>query len=123
MPKPAPDVRPQIVDGDLTEEQLREYLASGEVGVDTETLGLQLLRDRLCLVQLCNRAGRGTIVRIPGGLLERVERGEHPAPRLRALMEAPGVLKLFHFARFDVAALRRYLGARVWPLYCTRTVS
>ena len=65
MPQRPPDVVPEIVQRDLTEEQLQAYLASPYLSVDTETLGLQQLRDRLCLVQLCDQAGRGTIVQIP----------------------------------------------------------
>jgi len=123
MPQPAPDVRPEIVRSDLTEEQLQGYLASPSVAVDTETMGLELLRDRLCVVQLCDRAGRATLVQIPKELLDPARPPASRSPRLKRLLEAPNVLKVFHFARFDVAAVRRYLGIEVDPLYCTRTAS
>lgn len=123
MPQPAPEVLPEIVRSDLTEPQLQAYLASPSVAVDTETMGLQLLRDRLCVVQLCDRAGRATLVQIPKELVEPSRPLASRSPRLKRLLEAPNVLKVFHFARFDVAAVRRYLGIEVQPLYCTRTAS
>lgn len=123
MPQPAPEVLPEIVRSDLTEQQLQAYLASPSVAVDTETMGLQLLRDRLCVVQLCDRAGRATLVQIPKELVDPSRPLASRSPRLKRLLEAPNVLKLFHFARFDVAAVRRYLGIEVDPLYCTRTAS
>ncbi len=122
MPKPAPQITPQVVRGDLTEEQLQGYLAQPAVAVDTETMGLQLLRDRLCLVQLCDGQGRAVLVQVSRDQLASQFRDAR-APRLKRLMEAPGVLKVLHFARFDVAALRHYLGIDLAPLYCTRTAS
>jgi ribonuclease D len=123
MLKPPPDVFPDIVKGDLTEEQLQAYLAGDAVAVDTETLGLVHLRDRLCLVQLCDRSGRATLVQITRATLDPSRPPDTRSPRLKRLMEDPRVLKVFHFARFDVAALRHNLGILVDPLYCTRTVS
>jgi ribonuclease D len=120
MPERPPDVAPEIVQGDLTEELLQAFLQGGPVAVDTETMGLRTLRDRLCVVQLCNRQMKAALVQIPRGDPRPVEAR---APRLKRLLEDPGVLKVFHFARFDVAALRHYLGIKVAPLYCTRTVS
>src|SRR5438128_12431434 len=122
MPQPPPKVTPEIVRGDLTEEQIQAYLAGTELAVDTETLGLRHLRDRLCCVQLCNRAGRAVLVQISREQL-RSGSPESRAPRLKRLLEEPRILKVLHFARFDVATLRHYLGIRLWPLYCTRTVS
>jgi ribonuclease D len=121
MPQQPPDVTPEIVQGDLTPEQLSTYLSSGEVAVDTETMGLNPLRDRLCVVQLCDRKRHATLVQILRQ--PNVTRGEDKAPRLKQLFEEPRVLKVFHFARFDVATLRHHLGIRVEPLYCTRTAS
>src|SRR5438477_7626944 len=123
MPQGPPDVVPELVQRDLTEAQLQAYLASPQLSVDTETLGLQQLRDRLCLVQLCDRAGRGTIVQIPRDQVVSSTPPESRAPRLKRLLEEPRILKVLHFARFDVAVLRHYLGVRLWPLYCTRTAS
>jgi ribonuclease D len=120
MPQPPPDVTPEIVQGDLTDELLQAFLQGGEVAVDTETMGLVTVRDRLCVVQLCNRQMKAALVQIPR---EDPRPLEARAPRLKALFEDSRVLKVFHFARFDVAALRYYLGIRVAPLYCTRTVS
>jgi len=123
MPQRPPDVTPEVVREDLTEEQLRAYLSSSEVAVDTETLGLRHLRDRLCVVQLCDRAGRATLVQITRAQVTSATPKAERAPRLRQLFEAPSVLKVFHFARFDVATLRHHLGILVAPLYCTRTAS
>ena len=123
MTQRAPDVTPELISGDLTEAQLRAYLAEPAVAVDTETMGLQLLRDRLCLVQLCDRKGRGVLVQITREHLDPARPPAERAPRLKRLLEEPSVLKVFHFARFDIAALRRYLGIEVAPLYCTRTAS
>ena len=117
---PAPDVTAVVLQGDLDDERLALYLAGGELAVDTETMGLNLLRDRLCVVQLCDRAGRATLIQIPRGPGNAPAPG---APRLKKLLESPEVLKVFHFARFDVAALRHHLGIKVDPLYCTLTAS
>jgi ribonuclease D len=121
--RPAPDVNPEIVRGDLTEEQLKAYQATEAVAVDTETLGLQHMRDRLCVVQLCDRQGRATLVQISREMLDPSRPPETRSPRLKRLMEDPRVLKVFHFARFDLAALRHNLGIVVEPIYCTRTAS
>jgi ribonuclease D len=123
MPERAPDVVPEIVQRDLTEEQLQAYLASSELAVDTETLGLHHLRDRLCVVQLCDRAGRATLVQTPRDQVLGADPPASRAPRLKKLLEAPSVLKVLHFARFDVAAVQHYLGIRMAPIYCTRTAS
>src|ERR1700741_3966119 len=85
------------------------------VAVDTETLGLNPNRDRLCLVQLS--AGDGTAHIVQFG------KGAYAAPNLVRLMQNTATLKLFHFARFDLATIRRYLGVMPRPCYCTRTAS
>src|SRR3546814_2878386 len=86
------------------------------VAVDTETMGLRTHRDRLCVVQLSSGDGNAHLVQFQAGA------GCH-APNLKRLMEDPKVLKLFHFARFDLAALKKYVGAAKTPVYCTRTAS
>jgi ribonuclease D len=88
------------------------------VAVDTETMGLNPHRDRLCLVQLSS--GDGTCHLVKMGLPER---GSLSAPNLSALLADPRILKLFHFARFDVAVLKHYLGVVTQPIYCTKTAS
>src|SRR5262245_30011358 len=123
MPHPPPDVMPQVARGDLTEEQLQAHLASPDLAVDTETMGLVTLRDRLCVVQLCDRAGRATLVQIPRESLDPRIPLAARAPRLKRLLEEPRILKVLHFARFDVAAVRYYLGIEMAPIYCTRTAS
>ncbi len=85
------------------------------VAVDTETLGLNPLRDRLCLVQLSRGDGSADLVKIP--------RGPVHAPRLAALMADPAVTKLFHFARFDLAVLFHTLRVMPAPVYCTKIAS
>jgi ribonuclease D len=124
MPRQAPDVDPEIVRGDITEAQLEAYLRATELAVDTETLGLNPLRDRLCVVQICDREGRATLLQIPPrpGVAAPFPAGTG-APRLKRLLESPQILKVFHFARFDVATLGHHLGIQVRPVYCTRTAS
>ena len=118
-----PDVQPDVMQGDLTDDALDAYLRGREVAVDTETMGLHTLRDRLCVVQLCDRKMRASLVQIPR---EAKGAGRSPAghaPRLKRLFESPDVLNVCHFARFDVAALKHWLGIVVLPIYCTRTAS
>ncbi|WP_421989003.1 ribonuclease D [Roseococcus sp.] len=85
------------------------------IAVDTETMGLDPRRDRLCLVQISSGDGVAHLVQIFPG------RG--PSPNLKALMEDAGVVKLFHYARFDVAALQQGIGATVAPVRCTKIAS
>jgi ribonuclease D len=85
------------------------------VAIDTETMGLKTLRDRLCLVQLS--AGDGT------AHLVQFRPGRYEAPNLKKLLADPAVIKLFHFARFDIAALWMYLNVLATPVYCTKIAS
>jgi ribonuclease D len=105
----------QICDRDLTDALCQEYLTAEELAVDTETMGLIYQRDRLCLVQLCDPKGRVTVIRIV--------KGQTDAPKLKQLLEAPNVLKVFHFARFDVAMLRQNLDIQTKPVFCTKIAS
>lgn len=84
------------------------------VAVDTETMGLNPRRDRLCLVQLSAGDGQAHLVQL---------RSDYSAPNLRTLMADPARLKLFHFARFDVAAIEAYLHVVAQPVYCTKIAS
>jgi ribonuclease D len=123
MPQAPPDVTPEIVSADLSDAHLAAFLRSPELAVDTETMGLHPQRDRLCVVQLCDRSGHAVLVQIPREALSPAVAPAARAPRLKRLLEAPEVLKVFHFARFDVATLRQHLGILVTPVYCTRTAS
>lgn len=105
----------QVCDSDIDDATLSTYLESDAIAVDTETMGLIPQRDRLCLVQLCDNGGSITAVRII--------RGQTEAPNLKKLMEATNIIKIFHFARFDVATLRYYLGINVEPIFCTKIAS
>ncbi|HET8996752.1 MAG TPA: ribonuclease D, partial [Acetobacteraceae bacterium] len=87
------------------------------VAVDTETMGLDPRRDRLCLVQLSGGDGNAHLVQIVPAALGG--RGAD-CPNLKALLGDPAVLKLFHFARFDVAVMQHYLGITVSPVKCTK---
>ena len=90
--------------------------APGPVAVDTETMGLQLGRDRLCLVQIADGRGDEHLVRF-------APRSDYAAPNLKAVLADPARLKLYHFARFDLASIRAYLGVMAEPVYCTKTAS
>jgi ribonuclease D len=105
----------QICDRDLNDADLSQYLESSAIAVDTETMGLLPHRDRLCLVQLCNHEGKVTAIRIA--------KGQTDSPNLKKLLEATNIVKIFHFARFDVATLRYYLDIQVNPIFCTKIAS
>ena len=85
------------------------------VAVDSETLGLKPQRDRLCVVQLSGGDGMAHLVQFDGR--------DYAAPHLKALLTDKKTLKIFHFARFDVAVLQRYLGIETAPIYCTKIAS
>ncbi|MEM6304837.1 MAG: ribonuclease D [Pseudomonadota bacterium] len=86
-----------------------------EVAIDCETMGLRPHRDRLCVVQLSGGDGNAHLVQIA--------KGQTAAPNLCAILENPDVLKLFHFGRFDIAALLNTFGALTAPVYCTKIAS
>lgn len=97
--------------GDLPD--LARY--QGAVAIDTETMGLQPARDRLCVVQLAPGDGSADVVQIPQGAAD--------APNLKALLTDANRLKIFHFARFDLAILLRTFGVMATPVYCTKIAS
>src|SRR5215468_2792315 len=97
--------------GDLPD--LARY--KGAVAVDTETMGLEPHRARLCVVQLSPGDGSADVVQIP--------RGATDAPNLKKLLGDPAVLKIFHFARFDIASLGKTFGFMPAPVYCTKIAS
>ena len=99
------------------EEDLPQgVLADGPVAVDTETMGLNTHRDRLCLVQISDGGGDEHLVRFG-------PESDYDAPNLKAVLDDPARLKLYHFARFDLAAIQFYLGVDASPVYCTKIAS
>jgi ribonuclease D len=90
------------------------------VAIDTETLGLNPHRDRLCLVQLSRGDGEADLVQIARG---QSAKGQAGAPNLVRVLVDPAVTKIFHFARFDLAILQKTFGQRVGPVYCTKIAS
>lgn len=88
---------------------------TGDVAIDTETMGLQTLRDRLCVVQLSPGDGTADVVQIA--------KGQTSAPNIEKLLADPSKVKLFHFGRFDLAALSHAFGVMPSPVYCTKIAS
>ena len=115
-PEPLPPAKEFVVfDSDLNDEWFERYRGTAALAVDTEAMGLVHGRDRLCLVQICDDQDRVCCVRIG--------RGQSAAPKLQQLMEAETIEKVFHFARFDVAALAAGLAIKVNPIFCTKVAS
>jgi len=92
------------------------FAAGAAIAVDTETMGLITPRDRLCVVQLSDGGPDEHLVRFGPD-------SDYAAPNLRALLADPARLKLYHFGRFDIAAIRHYLGVVAAPVYCTKIAS
>lgn len=101
----------EVHEGDLP----ADLVLGDSVAIDSETMGLIPGRDRLCVVQLSAGDGNAHLVRF--------NPGQYDAPNLKALLGDPAVTKIFHFARFDVAVLRRYLNVTCRPIYCTKIAS
>ncbi|MFZ3353444.1 MAG: ribonuclease D [Xanthobacteraceae bacterium] len=99
--------------GDLPD--LAHYASVQSIAIDTETMGLSLARDRLCLVQLSPGDGSADVVQIPAQAAD--------APNLKRLLADANVLKIFHFARFDLGMLLKNLGVMPSPVYCTKIAS
>ncbi|QZH76014.1 MAG: ribonuclease D [Erythrobacter sp.] len=91
-------------------------LADGPVAVDTETMGLVTARDRLCVVQISDGNGDEHLVRFAKG-------SAYDAPNLKAVLADPARVKIYHFARFDLAAIEHYLGVIAAPVFCTKIAS
>ncbi len=101
---------------DLHDGDLPDGLTWGEcVAIDTETMGLNPHRDRLCLVQLSAGDGTAHIVQF--------RNGDYRAPNLRQLLTNPAITKLFHFARFDIATVYQHMGIVIEPIYCTKVAA
>ncbi|MEY2983976.1 MAG: Ribonuclease related protein [Cyanobacteriota bacterium] len=105
----------QVFDHDLPTDVCQTLLSTAEIAVDTETMGLNPHRDRLCLVQICDPDGMVTAVRIA--------KGQRQAPNLKRVMEAANVIKIFHFARFDTAQFEQTFGIQTLPIFCTKIAS
>jgi ribonuclease D len=102
----------QVYVGDLP----HDHTLKGSIAIDTETMGLHVQRDRLCLIQMCDEAGQVAMVRFPVG-------GDYQAPVLQKLLCDSSREKIFHFARFDVAMIYRWLGVWCEPVFCTKIAS
>ena len=92
------------------------FAAGADIAVDTETMGLITPRDRLCVVQLSDGGPDEHLVRFSPG-------SDYAAPNLRSVLADPARVKLYHFGRFDLAAIRHYLGVTAAPVYCTKIAS
>ncbi|MDJ0625766.1 MAG: hypothetical protein QNJ31_05305 [Candidatus Caenarcaniphilales bacterium] len=116
---PIKGVKPVILRNDLTEERLAIHLSAGGdnscLAVDCEMMGLKPVRDRLCLVQMCDENKNVTLVQIGSEQQE--------APNLKKLLESEKITKVFHFGRADLAFLRFQLGILVKPFFCTKIAS
>ena len=110
-----PPARFAVFDGDLDAEWEELLGVAPALAIDTEAMGLIHGRDRLCLVQICDAHDNVCCIRLA--------RGQQEAPRLKALLENAAIEKVFHFARFDVAALAQNLGIAVDPIFCTKIAS
>jgi ribonuclease D len=100
----------ELFKGDLPPGRLR----GPSIAIDTETMGLDPYRDRLCLVQLSQGDGTAVLVQLSGS---------YDAPELKRLLADESVLKIFHFGRFDMAVLKHYFGVMPRPVYCTKVAS
>lgn len=104
-----------LYEQDIPSALLTALQKEPSLAVDTEAMGLRPQRDRLCLVQFSTRKGPAHLVRI--------HQGQQQAPNLKTLLSDPRCLKLFHYARFDMAALENFLDIHVQPVFCTKIAS
>ncbi len=108
-----------VFENDLSDDLLKHYLKQSFIAVDTETRGLNLRRDRLCMVQIGDNDGIVSLVRFK----DRKKLPVNGPSNLKTLLEATKPIKVFHYARFDIAVLHYYLSADVKPVWCTKIAS
>lgn len=106
-------LKPELFETDLPDSRLEHYLKKSVIAIDTETRGLIVPRDRLCLVQICDDEGVVSFVRYT----------KKEAPNLQKLLTSKDVIKLFHYGRFDIAVMKYYLGVWTGPVWCTKIAS
>lgn len=106
--------RPQVLQGDLTEEIAEEFSTRSELSVDCEMMGLNPWRDRLCVIQIMAEKGSVVLVQVDE---------QAGAPRVKTLFENPAINKIFHFARMDIFFLQKRLGIDVQGIFCTKIAS
>lgn len=111
--------KPDLYELDLPDDRFKHYSTKSVIGIDTETRGLNINRDRLCLIQFCDDEGVVSLVRYK----HKIEKGQQVGSNIKKLLEDKNVLKLFHFARFDVSVLKHQLGAQTSPVFCTKIAS
>ena len=105
----------KIFDGDIDKDTENKFISHSAIAVDTEAMGLIHGRDRICLIQICDNLDNVVCIRIT--------REHKSAPNLKSLLEKKTIQKVFHFARFDVAALASNLNIEVNPIFCTKIAS
>lgn len=111
--------KPQVFDFDIPDDVLKHYQSKSCIAVDTETRGLKIPRDRLCLVQICDEDGEVCFVKFHDPA--KIPTSENT--NLKKLFEDENVVKLFHYARFDVAVMKYYLDIDINPIWCTKIAS
>ena len=105
----------KIFDKDIDNETEIALSSTSALAIDTEAMGLIHGRDRLCLIQICDELDNVVCIRI--------EKNQHSSPKLKSLLESKKIEKVFHYARFDVAALASNLNIQVTPIFCTKIAS
>ncbi len=108
-----------IFDNDISQDALNHYSSKPIIACDTETRGLMIPRDRLCLIQICDEEDYISVVRFIG----KEAFNDSKQPNLVKLLKAESVMKLFHYARFDLSVLKYYLKVEVEPVFCTKIAS
>lgn len=111
--------KPDLFEADIPDQRLEHYLTKKVVAIDTETRGLIIRRDRLCLIQICDEDGVVSFVRYS----DKEKMSADAPSNIKTLCHAPTVTKLFHYGRFDLAVLKYYLGIDVNPVFCTKIAS
>ena len=111
--------KPDFYELDLPDDRFKHYSTKSVIAIDTETRGLIINRDRLCLIQLCDDEGVVSLVRYK----HKIENGHPVGANVKKLLEDKNVLKLFHYARFDISVLKHSLGAETSPVFCTKIAS
>ncbi|HEY9682136.1 MAG TPA: ribonuclease H-like domain-containing protein [Oculatellaceae cyanobacterium] len=112
-------LKPDFYELDLPDERFQHYSTKTLLALDTETRGLNLHRDRLCLVQICDDEGVVSLVRYK----HQIDPAQGVGANLKKLLENEKILKIFHYARFDISVLKYHLRAQTNPVFCTKIAS